>query len=153
MTAGNIEQLLTFRIENTEFGIPVTDVYEIIFVPEVTSIAKSPESIIGVINLRGQVIPVIDLNMQFVKSQAIPSRKQRVIVTQSQGKTVGVLVDEVVEVLRFDETNRVPAPDALLTMDTQYINALYKLGQRIIVLLKLEQLLNLSEREFIENAI
>ncbi len=73
-SAQAIKQLVTFRIETEEFGLPITDVYEIIFVPQVTSIAKAPESIVGVINLRGEIIPVIDLRIQFLK-EPIKSKK------------------------------------------------------------------------------
>lgn len=66
-SAQKIKQVVTFRIETEEFGLPITDVYEIIFVPQVTSIAKAPKSIVGVINLRGEIIPVIDLRIQFLK--------------------------------------------------------------------------------------
>jgi chemotaxis signal transduction protein len=147
-----IKQLVTFRIETEEFGLPITDVYEIIFVPQVTSIAKAPESIIGVINLRGEIIPVIDLRIQFLK-EPIKSKKQRIMITRSHGRVIGLLVDEVKEVLRIDENSLEPVPDTIVTAQTAYMRAICKMDNRLIILLNLDHLLNKPEMNFIINEV
>lgn len=151
-SAQAIKQLVTFRIETEEFGLPITDVYEIIFVPEVTSIAKAPESIVGVINLRGEIIPVIDLRIQFLK-EPIKSKKQRIIITCSQGRVIGLLVDEVKEVLRIDENSLEPVPDTIVATQTAYMRAICKMDNRLIILLHLDHLLNKLEINFIINEV
>ncbi|MGF9711227.1 chemotaxis protein CheW [Paenibacillus naphthalenovorans] len=151
-SAQAIKQLVTFRIETEEFGLPITDVYEIIFVPQVTSIAKAPESIVGVINLRGEIIPVIDLRIQFLK-EPIKSKKQRIIITRSQGRVIGLLVDEVKEVLRIDENSLEPVPDTIVTTQTAYMRAICKMDNRLIILLHLDHLLNKLEINFIINEV
>ncbi|NHN32810.1 chemotaxis protein CheW [Paenibacillus agricola] len=151
--AKGIEQLVTLRVDGEHFGIPITQVYEIIFVSKLTGIARAPRSIIGVINLRGQIIPVIDLRLLFDKPKAEPTKRQRIVVTQSQGKIIGLLVDEVTEVLRILEGNLEAAPDTLMTTYTSYIDSIYKLEDRIVVLLQMDQLLINSEMDFIHSAL
>jgi chemotaxis signal transduction protein len=146
-----IEQLVTMRVGEEHFGIPIMQVYEIIFVPKLTGIAKAPESIIGVINLRGQIIPVIDLRLVFAKPRGESTKRQRIVVTQSQGKVIGLLVDEVTEVLRIQSSGLEAVPDAIMTKYTSYMDAIYKLDDRIIILLKLDQLLDPAEMEYVHN--
>ncbi|MCI3923710.1 chemotaxis protein CheW [Paenibacillus sp. TRM 82003] len=148
----NVEQLVTLRVDGEHFGIPITEVYEIIFVPALTGIAKAPETIIGVINLRGQIIPVVDLRLIFGKPRSEPSKRQRIVVSQSQGKIMGLLVDEVTEVLRIQENRLEAAPETLVTPYTAYIDAIYKLDERIVVLLKMDRLLNATETVFLSHA-
>lgn len=147
----NIEQLVTIRVDDEHFGIPIMQVYEIIFVPKLTSIAKAPESIIGIINLRGQIIPVIDLRVLFAKSRGPETKRQRIVVTQSLGKIIGLLVDEVTEVLRIHSDGLEPPPDAIMTHMTRYIESIYKLDDRIVILLKMDQLLDQSEMDYLHN--
>jgi chemotaxis signal transduction protein len=151
-SAQKITQLVTFRIATEELGLPITDVYEIIFVPQVTSIAKAPKSIVGVINLRGEIIPVIDLRIQFLK-EPIKSKKQRIIITRSQGRVIGLLADEVKEVLRIDESSLEPVPDTIVTAQTAYMSAICKKDNRLIILLHLDHLLNKLEMNFIINEV
>jgi chemotaxis signal transduction protein len=147
-----IKQLVTFRIETEEFGLSITDVYEIIFVPQITAVAKAPRSIVGVINLRGEIIPVIDLRIQFLK-EPIKSKKQRIMITRSQGRVIGLLVDEVKEVLRIDESCLEPVPDTIVTAQTAYMKAICKMDNRLIILLHLDQMLNKPEMNFIINGV
>ena len=147
-----IKQLVTFRIETEELALPIADVYEIIFVPQVTSIAKAPESIVGVINLRGEIIPVIDLRIQLLK-EPIKSKKQRIIITRSRGRVIGLLVDEVKEVLRIDENSLEPVPDTIVTVQTAYMRAICRMDNRLIILLHLDHLLNKMEMNFIINEV
>jgi chemotaxis signal transduction protein len=151
-SASTIKQLVTFRIDAEEFGLPIADVLEIIFVPPVTSIAKAPQSIIGVIHLRGQIIPVIDLRIHFLK-EPVRSKKQRIMITRTQGRVVGLLVDEVKEVLRIDEHCLEPIPDTLVTAHTAYMKAICKMDNRLIVLLHLDHLLSKLELNFIMNEV
>jgi purine-binding chemotaxis protein CheW len=146
----SVEQLVTFRLDDKDFGIPITQVYEIIFVPSISPIPKAPRSIIGVINLRGEIIPVIDLRIQFGQPAATyPSKRQRIVITVSQGKVIGLLVDEVTEVLRVSVESMEALPNSIATVDTEYIKAIYKLPQRIVILLYLDRILSFSEIEFI----
>lgn len=149
----DVEQLVTLRVDGEHFGIPITEVYEIIFVRKITGIAKAPGCIIGVINLREQIIPVIDMRLLFDKPAAERSKRQRIIVTQSQGKVVGLLVDEVTEVLRIQGGQLEAVPETLKTPLTEYMEAMYKMEDRIVVLLKLSRLLQSSEMDFIVNAM
>ncbi|WP_181438686.1 chemotaxis protein CheW [Paenibacillus sambharensis] len=150
---GRSGQLVTFRVGTEEFGVPIMDVYEIIFVPDITCIPRSPEAFIGVINLRGEIIPVIDMGIQFWGEKADTSRKRRIIVTSSHHRIVGLLVDEVTEVLRVEESNRVSAPGLMHTAQTAYMKAIYNMDSRIIVQLDLDQLLKHADLASIHHEI
>lgn len=146
----SIDQLVTFRTGEEDYGIPITEVYEIIFVPKITPVAKSPQSMVGVINLRGTIIPVISLRTVLGKDEMEPSKKQRVIVTGAQGSVVGLLVDAVTEVLRVRQEQFEPAPLALSNEQNAYFQFMYKLEDRIIALLEMERLLSREEQTFIQ---
>lgn len=145
-----IEQLVTFMVHEEEYGIPIMDVFEIIFVPPITVIAKAPSAIIGIVNLRGQIIPVIDLRLLFLQNQTERSKKQRVIVTRAKGQTIGLLVDEVTEVLRTDSASVDRPPQSLSNPNTSYIRSIYKLDKRMVVLLDMERILTSTETEFLQ---
>jgi len=149
----SIEQLVTIRVEDEHFGIPIMQVYEIIAVPKLTRIARAPESIVGVINLRGQIIPVIDLRTLFAMPKAAADKRQRIVVTQSQGKVIGLLVDEVTEVLRIQGGELEAVPDAIRTRLTGYADSICKMPDRIIILLKMDQLLNPGEMEYVRHEL
>lgn len=148
-----IEQLVTFTVHGEEYGLPIMDVFEIIFVPPITVIAKAPPAIIGIVNLRGQIIPVIDLRILFKQNRTEQSKKQRVIVTKAKGQTVGLLVDEVTEVLRTDRALVDQAPQSLNNSNTSYIRSIYKLEQRMVVLLDMDRVLTSTETVFLQQAL
>jgi purine-binding chemotaxis protein CheW len=146
-------QLVTIRVEDEHFGIPIMQVYEIIFVPRLTGIAKAPHAIVGVINLRGKIIPVIDLRLLFGKPVSEATKRQRIVVTQCQGKTIGLLVDEVTEVLRIQSSELEDAPDAIRTKFTGYIDSIYKMKDKIVILLRMDQLLDAGKMEVVHQEL
>jgi len=148
-----IEQLVTIRVEDEHFGIPIMRVYEIIAVPKLTRIARAPESIVGVINLRGQIIPVIDLRALFAMPAGTADKRQRIVVTQSQGKVIGLLVDAVTEVLRIQGGELEPMPDAIRTGLTEYADSIYKMPDRIIVLLNMDRLLDPGTMDYVRDEL
>jgi len=140
-------QFVNFRLRNEEFGVDVGSVREITRVTDISAIPEAPAFIIGVANLRGQIIPVIDLARQFgLKPQASLPESARIVVSEVQGQTVGLLVDAVPEVLRMAETDIEPAPELIRTrVRRDYIQGVGKLGERLIVILDLEKVLAPSE--------
>jgi len=141
MPAENIGQMVIFRIGTVELALPVAEVREIIFVPPVTPLAKAPPSVAGLIHLRGDVIPVLDLGMEWFP-QPVNSKKQRIVVARSRGRAVGLRVDEVNEVLGMDNVSLEPVPDAIATSQTAYISAICKADRRLILLLHLDRLVH-----------
>ncbi len=141
-------QLVSFIIDNEEFAVDIYKVQEINRVSAITTVPNAPYFIDGVINLRGKVIPVIDLRTRLGMSRKDHSNNTRIIVVEVHGKTVGFVVDSVNEVLRIPTDITEPPPKLVKGDKSKYIKAVAKLDDRLIILLDLE--LILSEEEFSE---
>ncbi|HWJ02830.1 MAG TPA: chemotaxis protein CheW [Verrucomicrobiae bacterium] len=136
------EQLVTFKLGREEFGIDIMKVQEIIKIPAITLVPRAPQYIKGVINLRGNVIPVIDLKNRFGMSQPDVEGDARIIVIQVQNKTMGILVDQVTEVLRLAEEAVEPPPPVAVGIDSGYIRGVGKVNERLVVLLEVDKIID-----------
>ena len=132
-----------------EYVVDIGSVREITRVVDISHIPESPSFIEGVTNLRGQIIPVIDLAKQFgLASQEKLPESARIVVTEVKGQTVGMIVDEVPEVIKIPEENIEPTPELIQTeIRKDYIKGVGKLENRLIVLLDLEKVLAPHELE------
>jgi len=135
------EQLVTFSLGSEEFGVDIMCVQEIIRIPPITRVPKAPDYVEGVINLRGNVIPVVSLRKRFGMGEAEDSDLSRIIVLQVQNKVFGIRVDAVTEVLRLDTEAIEPPPPVALGMDAHYIRGVGKIGERLLILLNLEYIM------------
>jgi purine-binding chemotaxis protein CheW len=153
MTAqSNIQQLVAFNLANEEYGVAITQVQEIVRVPEITHIPGMPHFIEGVINLRGKVIPVIDLRKRFALEQKEYAEKTRIIVADAGGQTVGLVVDSVSEVAQLSQEQIDVIPPSITSIDAQYLSGVGKMGKRLVILLDLAKLLSDLERVTLEQA-
>ena len=153
-STGDVIQLVNFRIGEEEFGADVNLVREITRVTDISRIPEAPSFIRGVINLRGQILAVIDLAGQFglCSKDKLPE-SARIMVTEVQGQTVGMLVDEVPEVLKIPEENIEPAPELLRAkLGKDYIKGIGRLENRLIMLLDMEKVLALQGVEEVAKA-
>jgi purine-binding chemotaxis protein CheW len=133
-------QLVTFGIGEEEFGVDILVVQEINRMMELTRVPQSPPEVEGVINLRGKIIPVIDLRRRFGLSSSERSEQCRIIVVEVGGRTLGFIVDRVHEVLRIDSSIVEPAPQMVCSIDSDFIAGVGKLQDRLLILLNLERL-------------
>ncbi|MDE5831480.1 MAG: chemotaxis protein CheW [Desulfovibrio sp.] len=138
-------QLVTFRIGEEEFGVDILAVQEIIRLMQITMVPRAPEFIEGVINLRGKVIPVINMRRRFNKAQVEPDNSTRIVVMELDQKIVGFLVDGVSEVLRIPESTVEDPPPVVAGIGSEYIRGIGKLDNRLLILLNLNQLLGSIE--------
>lgn len=153
-TIGEEIQIVIFRLGSEEFGARIDQVKEIIKMTHITSMPKAPSFIKGVINLRGDVIAVIDLAGQFNLPPCKLDDEPRIIVAEVEDNILGMLVDEVVEVLRISTENINPTPSMIETnIDTRYIEGIGKLENRLFILLNLKKVLSAEEVESMEKAI
>lgn len=136
------EQLVTFKLGKEEFGVNIMLVQEIIRNPPITRVPKAPEYIEGVINLRGNVIPVVSLQKRFCMNHAVETELSRVIILQVEKTIFGIRVDEVTEVLHLDSSAIEPPPPVALGMDSQFIQGVGKIGERLLIILNLEQIMS-----------
>ena len=140
-------QLVTFNISNEEFGIDILKVQEIIRTMEITKVPRAPDFVEGVINLRGKVIPIIDLRKKFSMESRTHDKQTRIVVVELQGMIVGFVVDGVSEVLRIQSSTVEPPPAVVSGIGSEYISGVGKLEDRLLILIDLEKLLSLEERQ------
>ena len=140
-------QLVTFSIGSEEFGVDILKVIEIIRTMEITKVPKAPAFVEGVINLRGLVIPIIDLRRRFGLAEKAGDSDTRIIVIEINGMSVGFVVDSVSEVLRIPANTVEPAPPVVAGVDSDYISDVGKLEDRLLILLDLDKLLSADDLE------
>ena len=144
-------QLVTFKIDQEEFGVEILKVHEIIRMMEITKIPNSPDFVKGVINLRGKVIPIISLRKKFgISLDDGESNNLRIVVIELNSVVVGFVVDSVSEVLKIERSVVEPPPDVLTDVDSTYIIGVAKLEDRLLILLDLENLLTEKDKNFLE---
>ena len=141
------EQLVTFKIDMEEYGVKIANVEEINRMPEVTKIPRAPYFIEGIVNLRGNVIPALDLRRFFKLSEREITDATRIIIVDFEGKRTGIVVDSVSEVIRFEKNLIETPPDILSSgIDSDYVEGVGKLddGKRMILIIDISKVLNFS---------
>jgi len=143
---GNLLQLVSFKIGNEEFGVDIMNVQEINRMTQITKVPNSPEFVEGVINLRGRIIPVIDLRARIGVEKKEADKNTRIVVVEIQEKIIGFIVDAVKEVLRIPSDITEAPPELVNGIDSEFIKAVGKLDDRLLILLDLEKIIS---REFV----
>jgi len=145
-------QVVGFRIGNETFGVRIGAVREIVRVPEITAVPSAPETVEGVINLRGKIIPVMDLRKRFGQTEIQPDKKNRILVVELDNKLVGLIVNAASEVLRIAPSD-IEAPGNLFAEgESGYVTGVGKLKGRLIILLDIAKLLHRPEFKQFEEA-
>ena len=140
-------QLVTFSTGDEEFGVDIVRVQEIIRTMAITKVPKAPEFVEGVINLRGKVIPIIDLRRRFGLQPKTHDKHTRIIVIEINTMIVGFVVDSVSEVLRIPASTVEPPPPVVAGLESEYISGVGKLEDRLLILLDLDRLLSRADIE------
>ena len=147
-------EFLTFRLGTESYGIEILKVQEIRGYETPTSIANAPSFIKGVINLRGVIVPILDLRIKFQLSEAKYDEFTVVIILNVAGRVVGVVVDSVSDVLTLAGDNIRPTPEfASSTFDTKYITGLGTVDDQMIILLDIEKLMTGADMALVDNAV
>jgi purine-binding chemotaxis protein CheW len=145
-------QVVGFRIGNETYGVRIAAVREIVRVPEITSVPNAPEMIEGVINLRGKIIPVMDLRKRFGLAEIVPDKKNRILVVDLENKLLGLIVNSASEVLRISPSD-IEAPGSVFAEgESGYVTGVGKLKGRLIILLDINKLLHRPEFKRLEEA-
>jgi len=140
-------QLVSFKIGAEEYGVNILKVQEINKMTTITKVPNAPEFVEGVINLRGRVIPIIDLRTRLGMERKEHTKDTRIIVVELAGKTVGFIVDSVNEVLRIPSNVTEVPPELVTGINSDYITAVGKLEDRLLILLDLDKVLKTEEKE------
>ncbi len=135
------QQLVSFRLAQEEYGIEITKVQEIILMGEITRVPQTPKFIKGLINLRSTVIPIVDLRTRFGLPDQEASDETRIMVVNVTGKTIGIIVDAVSEVLRVSPDQVSAPPPTVTGLGKEYLTGLVQLESRLLILLDIDKIL------------
>lgn len=148
-----ILQLVTFRLGNEDYAVNILKVQEINRMKEITRVPNTPQYVEGVINLRGKVIPVINLRSKFGLTDKDSDTQSRIMIMDIQGVTMGLVVDAVSEVLRIPANIVEPTPPMASNISTEYIKGIAKLEDRLIILLDMDMLVGKAEETSMMDAV
>lgn len=138
-------EYLTFRLDQEEYGIDILKVQEIRGYEAPTRIANAPEFIKGVVNLRGTIVPIVDMRLKFNCSQAEYNTFTVVIILNLRHRVVGIVVDSVSDVMELSSESIRPAPDIDSVIDNSCILGLGSVGDRMLILLDIEKLMSSTD--------
>lgn len=140
-----LNKYLTFALGKEEYGLEILRVREIIGLMDITVVPRMPNFVRGVINLRGKVIPVVDLRLKFGMNSIENTEETCIIVVDLEEMLMGILVDKVSEVLDIDKSNIDETPDFGVTVNTEFILGMGKAKDKVIMLLDIQKVLTTSE--------
>jgi len=138
-------QIVGFRVGNENFGVPIQSVHEIVRMMDITNVPDAPVYIEGVINLRGKIIPVVDLRKRFGEKEIKASKKNRILVAEVGAKMVGLVVDAASEVLKLPPSDIDPPPNIFEDSDLNYVTGVGKLNGRLVILVELSKIMQRGE--------
>jgi len=143
-------QVVGFRIGNETYGVRIGAVREIVRVPEITAVPSAPDLIEGVINLRGKIIPVMDLRKRFGQTEVSHDKRNRILVVELENKLIGLIVNAASEVLKIPPSD-IEAPGTVFSEgESSYVVGVGKLKGRLIILLDITKLLHRPEYKRLE---
>lgn len=145
------QEFLVFTLGDEEYGIDILKVQEIRGYDQVTRIANTPSFIKGVTNLRGVIVPIIDLRVKFSQQNVSYNENTVVIVLNFSQRVVGTVVDGVSDVLSLSAEQIRPAPEFAVTLSTEYLTGLGVLGERMLILVDIEKLLSSEEMALVDS--
>lgn len=147
------DRYLTFQLGSECYGLEIIYVTEIIGIQTITEVPELPDYLKGIINLRGKIIPVMDVRIRFKKEKKEFNDRTCVIVIDSNGLSVGLIVDRVCEVLSIPEQDVVDPPQLYKGINNAYIKKIGKVGNEVILLLDCEKLISEQDREDLMESI
>lgn len=149
----NTMQLVSFRLAQEEYAITITKVQEIILMGEITRVPQTPVYIKGLINLRNTVIPIVDLRLRFGLEERPGDDETRIMVMNVSGKTIGIIVDAVSEVLRIAQQQISAPPPTVAGLGREYLTGLVKLDKRLLILLDIDKILTVEQEAALERLV
>jgi len=145
-------QIVVCELADEHYGLDIAKVFEIIRHQPITAVPRSPQFVKGVINLRGRIIPVVDLRERFGMPQADPTKETRIVVAESATTRVGLIVDSVSEVLLVPADAVEATPEVAAGADAEYLRGIANLGDRLVLLLELAGLFGIEDQRALAGA-
>ena len=143
--ADNIRQFVEFKIGQEEYGVDILQVKTIERMMPITRVPKAPKFVEGVINLRGEIVPVIDLRKRFDLPSGETTENTRIIIVSVNEITVGMIVDSATEVVQLSQDAIEPAPSITSSIDSNYLDGVGKIDGKLLILLNVAKLLKPQE--------
>lgn len=150
---GAATQYLTIHLAHEEYGIDILSVREIRGWSAVTRIPQAPPYVLGVLNLRGAIVPVIDMRLRFGLAREEYNATTVTVIITVAGRQFGVVVDAVSDVLDIEPAQVRPVPDMGTTVDTEYLKGLTSVGERMVLLLDVDKLLQPQDAQMLDSAL
>ena len=150
--AGTSNEYLTFTLGDEEYGVDILKVQEIRGYEAVTRIANAPAFIKGVANLRGTIVPIVDMRIKFNLGEPVYDQFTVVIILNIAGRVVGMVVDSVSDVIALSAEQVRPAPDFSSSFDTRYITGLGTVDERMLILVDIERLMSAEDMALMSDA-
>lgn len=142
-TTGTKKNYLGFLLENEEYVVEMERIKEIIKLKEITEIPGSPPHLLGIISLRGIVVPIIDARKRLGLVAKEPDERSRIIVLYNEDEFIGILVDKITGIMELSEDKTEPPPDSLTPDEAKFIRGINRFGERIVIILNTERVLSL----------
>ncbi len=139
-------QLVTFRVGGEEFGLDVFSVHEILNYQQPTPMPRAPEFVEGVLDVRGTLVPIVDLRRRFETPEVVYGNDTRIVLVDFNDERLGLVVDSVTEVLRAPETAVSPPPAYIRGLAAEFVRGIVRVGERLVVLMDLDRILSSDER-------
>ncbi|MCE7914101.1 MAG: chemotaxis protein CheW [Nitrosomonas sp. PRO4] len=146
-------EFLTFRLGNEEYGIEILKVQEIRGYDAITQIANAPDFIKGVVNLRGIIVPIVDMRIKFRLGNASYDQFTVVIILNVTGRVMGIVVDGVSDVITLRQEQMRPTPGLGSIIDTEYIMGLGTIDERMLILIDIEKLMGSRDMGLVDQSI
>lgn len=146
-----IQQYVSFNLDSEKYAVDIMYIEEIIRMVEITQVPRAPEFVEGIINIRGKVIPVVDLKKKLNLGSISQDQNTRIIITNIKNRKIGFIVDSVNEVIRIDDSLIDDAPAVTMTMDSSYIKGVAKTAQGLIIILDITKVFSSGEESYLAN--
>ena len=146
-------QIVGLRIGRETYGIPIALVREIVRVPNITAVPNAQKYVEGVINLRGKIISVMDLRKRFGESNVENNKKNRIVVVEFEGRTIGLVVNSASEVVKLSASEIAPPSSVYIDGEVDYVTGVAKLGERLIILLDLSKVLKGGDSRHVDETV
>lgn len=140
-------QLCSFQLADALFGLDTMLVQEIIKVPEITKVYQAPEEIIGIINLRGKIVTIIDLAIKLDLPTEIETNNRRIIIVESHNEPFGLMVDHINDVIHINHDELGPAPANVRIIQGRFITGVFRDEEQLIAVLNIEEIVRLAENK------
>jgi purine-binding chemotaxis protein CheW len=155
----SLQQMVVFELDQEEYAVPITEVQEVVKILEITPVPQSPEYILGIINLRGKIVPIFDIEKWFKLERENKSLSEHIMVTEDgRGNSFGMQVDKVTEVLKIPQSSIQPSPKMITNkIAPEYLKGVAVIknetSERVLLILDLQKILTAEDLSGIQSAL